>query len=261
MSGRDVKAKAMSGPRRCALPLLAAVLLAGAPAAAQDAVLRPGSSAVSGERIGEGAQTLDFLLGRDGEWERAGEMTVRTVLATVDGREAIVRTEATWLDDEVAQVDSFALDRRTLAPIMVRSDGVAASRWLRFGDAGVRVVEDGDWGADISDELPGPVFYAGSIDLLLAALPLGDGYVARLAVYDPDLGMDTITFRVEAQERLPLAGGASVPAWRVWVSGDASGGWYWMDRESRTLVQYQTGSGTMRLVRGGRGPGRTRTAR
>jgi hypothetical protein len=244
------------------LPQLAAVLLACAPAAAQDAVLHPGSAPVAAERIGRRVETFDYLVSEDGEWMRIGEMTLRTALATVEGREAVVRTETTWLEDKVAQVDSFALDRRTLAAIVLRSDGVEASRWLRFGDAGVRVVDDGDWGADTADlELPGPVFYAGSTDLLLAALPLGDGYAARLVVYDPDLGLDTIRIRVEAEERVPRAGGAGTPVWRVWVSGDATGGWYWMDRESRTLVQYQTGSGTVRIIRAAPGRGRTRTAR
>lgn len=242
------------------LVLLAAVL-ACAPAAAQDAVLHPGSAPVVGERIGARIETFDYLVSEDGEYVRLGEITTRTAIASVEGREAVVRTETTTFGDEVAQVDSFVLDRRTLAAIVVRSDGVAASRWLRFGDAGVRVVEDGDGGADMSEELPGPVFYVGATDLLLAALPLADGYAATLAVYDPEVGMDTIGVRVEAEERLPLSGGASVPVWRVRVSGDASGGWYWMDRESRTLVQYETGSGTVRLVRAAAGRGRARPTR
>lgn len=241
--------------------VLVAAVLACAPAAAQDAVLHPGSAPVAGERIGAWVETFDYLISEDGEYVRIGEMTMRTTIASVEGREAVVRTETTTFRDEVAQVDSFALDRRTLAPIVVRADGVAASRWLRFGGAGVRVVEDGEGGADIVDELPGLVFYAGSTDLLLAALPLADGYAARLAVYDPEVGMDTIHVRVEAEERLPLSGGASAAVWRVLVSGDASGGWYWMDRESRTLVQYQTGSGTVRLVRAAAGRGSARPTR
>jgi hypothetical protein len=242
------------------LVLLAAVL-ACVPAAAQDAVLHPGSAAVAGERIGARIDTFDYMVPEDGEFVRVGELTMQTSIACVEGREAVVRTETTSFDEEVAQVDSFALDRRTLAAIVVRSDGVEGSWWLRFGGAGVRMVEGDELGADTSDvELSGPVFYVGSTDLLLAALPLADGYAATLAVYDPDLGMDTIRVRVEAAERL-LSGGAGATVWRVWVSGDASGGWYWMDQESRTLVQYQTGSGTVRLVRTVAGRGRARPTR
>lgn len=242
------------------LPLLA-LLLACAPAAAQDAVHHPATAGMAGERITARTETLEFASAADRGWETLGDMTLRTVLATVDGREAVVRTETTRIDGEVVQVDSFALDRRTLAAIVLRSDGVEASQSLHFGATEVLVVDDGDWGADSARyQVPGPVFLANSTDLLLAALPLAEGFTTRLAVYDPEVGLDTMAVRVEAAEELALPSGARAAVWRVWTSSNLTAGWYWMDRESRTLVQYQTGSGTTRLIRAAPGRGRTRTA-
>lgn len=57
--------------------------------------------------------------------------------------------------------------------------------------------------------------------------------------------------RVEGAEDVALAGGGRVPAWRVLLDDDGRGGpaTYWMDRESRTLVQVERGQGTLRIVR------------
>lgn len=244
-----------------ALPLLAALLLASAPAAAQQ-VLRPGSAGIAADAPRERTETFD-ILGRDaGRWMPLGEMTLRTVRATVDGREAVVRTETTWIDDELVQADSFVLDRRTLAPITVRREGVEATRWLHFAEGRLRTIDDGDWGADTADvELAEAAFLSGLTDLVLGALPLAEGYTADFAVYDPETGLDTVHVVVEGREELRSNSDARVPVWRVRVLDDASGGTYWMDRESHTLVQYQNGARTLRIVRAAPGDGRSRPAR
>jgi hypothetical protein len=246
-----------------ALPLLAALLLASAPAAAQQ-VLRPGSAGVAAASLRERTETFDLLARDAGGWMPLGEMTLRTVRATVDGRDAMVRTEETWIDDERVQADSFVLDRRTLAPVSVRQQGVEASRRLHFGDGGrLRTIhDDGDWGADTADvELPEAAFLSGLTDLVLGALPLAEGYTANFAVYDPEIGFDTVRVTEVVREELRLDSDARVPVWRVRVLHDASGGTYWLDRESHALVQYENEARTVRIVRAATGDARSRPAR
>ncbi|HEX6369131.1 MAG TPA: hypothetical protein VF006_09365 [Longimicrobium sp.] len=233
-------------------PFAAALLLACAcapAAAAQNAVLRPGSDQVSGDVIPDRVQEFDLYAG-DEDGRRVGSMTLRTRLATVNGTRAVVRTETTWMDDELVQVDSFALHRRTLAPLAMRSSFTEAGVSLEFSPGAVRQVDDGDWGTDtVEIPLPEPVFLSGTTDLLLGALPLAAGYSAQLAVYDADDGIGTLGVRVEAAEDVALPDGGHVPAWRVRVRDGGVPATYWMDRESHTLVQFESAGGALRIVR------------
>lgn len=232
--------------------LAAAVLLACAcaPAAgAQTVVLRPGSAEVRAETVNDGVEEFD-LVEVDGNGEPAGRMIIRTRLVPVNGTPAIVRTEAIWMDDELVQLDSFTLHRATLAPLALHSSSVETGVQLDFSPGAVRKVEDGDWGADTSDvALPEPVFLGGTTDLLLGSLPLAPGYAAKLAIFDAQDGIDTISIEVEAMEDVALPEGGSVSAWRVAVTEGALVSTYWMDRESRTLVQFESADGSFRVVR------------
>lgn len=242
--------------------LLAALLLASAPAAAQQ-VLRPGSAEIAADSLRERTETFDILAREAGGWMAVGEMTLRTVRAAVDGRDAVVRMEKTWIDDELVQADSFVLDRRTLAPIAARQEGVEVTRWLHFGRGGcLRTIHDSGWGGDTADvELAESIFLSGTTDLMLGALPLAEGYTVDFAVYDPVIGIDTVRVAGVEREELRLESDARVPVWRVRVLHDATGGTYWMDRESHALVQYENGARTLRIVRAAPGAGRSRPAR
>lgn len=232
-------------------PAAAALLLACAcaPAAgAQTAVLRPGSEAVSTRAIADRVDEFDVQAGEGGP--AIGRMTLRTRLADIGGTEVVVRTEAMWMDDELVQGDSVTLHRQTLAPLAMRSSSVETGVQLEFSPGTVRKVDEGDWGADTSDvALPEPVFLAGTTDLLLGALPLAPGYAARLAVFDAQDGIDTVAIEVEAAEDVVLPEGGRVSAWRVAVTEGWMVSTYWMDRESRTLVQFESADGSLRIVR------------
>jgi hypothetical protein len=234
-------------------PIPAALLLACAcapAAAAQNEVVRPGSAAVRTEGVDNTVDEFDVVSG-DGQGEPIGRMTIRTRLVPMGGAGLLVRTETIWMGDEVVQVDSFTLDRQTLAPFSMHSSSGESAVRLEFSPGSVRRVEDGDWGADTSDvPLPEPVFPAGITDLLLGALALRPGYVAELAVYDAQDGIDTITIEVEAMEDVPVPGG-SVSAWRVAVTEGVLVSTYWMDRESHRLVQFESADGSLRIVRSG----------
>lgn len=244
-------------------PIATAVLLACAcapAAAAQDAVLRPGSAEISTEAIIERVEEFDVY--SEGTASPVGRMTLRTRLATVEGTRAIVRTETVWMGDEMVQVDSFALHGSTMAPLSMRSSTVETGVDLRFTPGTVRQVDDGDWGADTSDvRLPDPVFLGGSTDLVLSALPLAAGYTARLAVYDADDGLDTIGVEVREAEEVVLPDGRRAAAWRVAVTEGYQTSTYWMDRESRTLVQFESADGSLRIVRSRASRSRARPTR
>jgi hypothetical protein len=225
-----------------------ALLLACAPAAAAQTVLRPGSAEVSTQAIA--ARTDDFELYTSDVAVPIGRMTLRTRLATVEGTPAIVRTETMWMDDEVVQVDSFTLNAGTLAPLAMHTSNDEVDTDLRFTPGSVRQVDGGEWGADTSHvALPEPVFLGGTVDVLLAALPLAAGYTASLAVYDASDGVDTIAVEVEAADEVALPDGRRVPAWRVMVTEAFLVSTYWMDRESHTLVQFESPDGSVRIVR------------
>jgi hypothetical protein len=233
-------------------PLAGAVFLACvcAPAAAAQEVLRPGSAAVSTQTIGDRVEEFDVYAGDAGERGPIGRMTLRTRVVTVGGEAAVVRTETLWIDDELVQVDSFTLHRLTLAPLEMRSSFTDTGVSLAFAPGTVRQVDDGGWGADTVDvPLPEPVFLGGTTDLLLASLPLAPGYRADLAVYDADEGIGTLGIDVERIEEVALPDGGRVSAWRVAVEENGWTSTYWMDRESRTLVQFESAGGAFRIIR------------
>lgn len=233
-------------------PRAAAVLLACAcaPAATAQDVLRPGSAAVSAQAITDRVEELEVYAGAAEGRGPIGRMTLRTRVVTVGGTAAVVRSETLWIDDEVMQVDSFTLHRQTLAPLQMRSTFTETAVSLQFAPGTVRQVDEGGWGADTADvTLPDPVFLSGTTDLLLAALPLAPGYRATLAVYDADEGIGTVAIEVEVIEEVALPEGGSVSAWRVAVDENGSPSTYWMDRESRTLVQFESAGGAFRVVR------------
>lgn len=232
--------------------LLAALLLCAAPAAAQE-VLRPGSGQVHGEQIPERRDR--FEMWDAGAPEPMGELSLTTRVGTVDGREVIARKEMTRVGGDLVRSDSFAVERRTLAPLYVRESGEVQTVWLTFAPSAVEIVIEADWGTDsIRASLEAPAFVAGTTDLLLGALPLAEGYTAQASVFSWQVeSAVTLAITVEGDEMLRLPDGGRVRTWRVAVNGDGSAGTYWMDRESHTLVQYQTADGEMRIVRS-RGP-------
>lgn len=245
---------------------LALLLAAGAcaPAASRaqaDSLLRPGSAQVDGRVIPEGTESLAMYVD-PGNRRMDGSITLRTRLAAVGGTDAVVRTETFWQGDEVVQVDSFVLHRRTLAPLSRWSAGPRGVVEVDFAGGTARTVHLGEAGGDTAEvALPEPVFLAGTTDMLLGALPLREGYAARLAVYDPHEGVTSIRIRVAGEEQVALPGGGRAAAWKVEVREGGPPVTYWVDRESRTLVQYESEGGVIRFVREAPGPQRRRETR
>lgn len=230
--------------------LEAAILLAclAAPALhAQGTPLGPGS--VSPAAVV--ARTDRFDLFWEGAAQPEGEYVLETRLAEVGGRPAVVRRETMSMLGEVVYADSFALDRATLAPLLLRSEGMNGGTDLCFSARRVRGwVEEEGGRRKVDVRLAAPAFLAGSMDLVLGALPLAAGYQAELALYEPGEGRQTGRVSVAGPEEVRTDGGP-LRAWRVEVRGSASSGTYWLREGSHVLVQFVAADRSMRMVRRG----------
>lgn len=250
---------------RFAVLLLAACACAPAAAArtqtAADSLLRPGSAEVDGRVIPEGIESLGMYV-EPGSRRMDASITLRTRVATVGGTPAIVRTETFWQGDEVVQVDSFVLHRETLAPLFRWSAGPHGVVEVDFAAGTATRVRLTEGGPDTTEvPLPRPVFLAGTSDMLLGALPLREGYSARLAVYNVDEGVTSISVDVVGEATVALPGGGSVAAWEVSVREPGPPVTYWVDRQSHTLVQFESEGGVIRFTREPTGPQRRRDTR
>jgi len=137
------------------------------------------------------------------------------VFTTQTGDGTLSRTERLeGLDGSLVNADSFALDARTLAPVY-------------------RVVEGQE------RVTTGEAFHPNSIDVVLAALPLADGYSAELALESEGTDLaPTATVRVRGVEQASLPTGEVCPSWDVEVVIGEERGIYLIDQESRKLVRY-----------------------
>lgn len=234
--------------RLSSLTALALLACLAAPALrAQAAPLAPGS--VSPAAVV--ARTDRFDLFWEGGAEPEGEYVLETRLAEVGGRPAVVRRETMSMMGEVMYADSFALDRATLAPLLVRTEGMHGGTELDFFGQRVRgwVQEEGGR-RKVDVRLEGPAFLAGSMDLVLRALPLAAGYEAELTLYEPGEDLQTGRVSVAGPEEVRTDGGP-LRAWRVEVRGSASSGTYWLREGSHVLVQFVAADRSMRMVRRG----------
>lgn len=226
--------------------LLRAVVLAcacAAPLAAQGA-LRPGNAGLDAGRIAARQDTFEVFVAN----KPVGHVIVRTALERVDGRDAVVRTERMRVG-QLWNVDSMVLARPSLQPVLHRTSGFSDLE-LDFGDGRVTGArDDGPRRAPVDEALDEPVFLAAAMDLVLGALPLWEGYAARLAMFDPEQGEVIVRVEVGALDTLETPGGP-VPAWRVRVRGTHFEGTYWMAEGTQTLVQFVAADQSVRIIRG-----------
>ena len=188
---------------------------------ATDAIV-PGDEVLDSSRISVATDTLALVFPNDGAPVVGGLV----VLETERQGDAFVRIER-MLGAELQTVhtDSFVVDARTLAPIAQRETGEG--------------VED-----DSEQRFDGSAFYANQTDLVLAALPLVEGYAARVLFDDGERQVE-----VGALESVGVADGANCPAYPVRVSGGYGTGLYHVAADSRALVRFAPESGSFVIAR------------
>jgi hypothetical protein len=234
---------------------IALAALAGAlPSAAQAPEVGPGSAEIRTDSLRDHVDTLEVMLSRGEEAVSMGTLVLRT---TRTDSATLLRVErVTVSGGMVMGVDSFTVDRRTLAPIAVHTVERDRTRELRFVEGRVRA---SGGGAPVETRLAAPAFYGNSTDLVLAALPLRAGYEARVRFFDHgDEGAATARLRVTGSEDVVTRDGGRCAAWRVEVEGGSHTGTYWIAAGDRSLVRYDGESG-LRILRrtgcGGAAPG------
>lgn len=172
----------------------------------------PGDPALDPSLISAGTDSLVVLVKQGDQLGYGGLMILHT---WTDEAVAISRTERiVGPDGADVSTDSFALDPHTLAPTY-------------------RVVD----GTERTDR--GEGFHPNSVDVVLAALPLADGYSAELALESDSTGAASVaSVRVLGVEDVPLISEVRCPSWKVEVVIDRRLGLYFIDQGSRRLMRY-----------------------
>ncbi|HLL84127.1 MAG TPA: hypothetical protein VK420_15800, partial [Longimicrobium sp.] len=96
-----------------------------------------------------------------------------------------------------------------------------------------------------------PAFYSNSVDMVLAALPLAEGYEAGIRLSGGDAHDGVAPVRVTGQEEVATGDAGRCRAWRVEVGGDGPAGTYWIGADDRALVRFDGGGGGRILRRAG----------
>jgi hypothetical protein len=92
-----------------------------------------------------------------------------------------------------------------------------------------------------SGGIPTGAYTSESLDLLVRALPLADGYrtTARLAL-PMSRRVETIGVRVDGRDTVAARSGRVVECWRVAVTSErAPTTWFWVARPSRQLIRIE----------------------
>lgn len=234
---------------------LALLVLAAAPSlraqSSPATVARPGDGVVQGRRLARSHREFAITSVTDCDQPEAGP-TVPAGSFTEDlrllGDTAVVAVRE-WRHSDTATVDTTVLDRKTLRPLWSHThfaDGSAAvwefrGRRVQWTVLQPRVVSD--W---LDSTVDVPAFFAGAIELLLAASPrlsrLGSEMVFPLidlyaAPGKPtSFAVSTLTARVTGSEVVTLPGGGRVDAWVV--STDPHGWTYWIEQRKHEVIKW-----------------------
>jgi hypothetical protein len=102
-----------------------------------------------------------------------------------------------------------------------------------------------------STTVPDTAYTSGSIDLLLRALPLADGFRTSLPLYYPaDNIVQTLPVRVAGHEHITTRAGRGADCWLV--AADFPGGiteHFWIEESSHTILRILAHDGETSLVR------------
>lgn len=167
-----------------------------------------------------------------------GTRTVERHDAMMKGMRTIQRV-LTFTSPRGSVVDSTVCLAESLAPVMERSHQPTKTMSLDFAGARVTgLVAPNDSAAHAVDmDTAVPVFNSTDADLVVASLPLAEGYHAVLPFYTYELGgleRDTVT--VLRIEKIPTPDGERT-AWVAQLADPFVHITYWIDTRSRDVLQ------------------------
>jgi hypothetical protein len=140
---------------------------------------------------------------------------------------------------------SDAASLRSVREVRVLGDTVIE---VRFGDDAIRVTTRvaGTKAGEAVVPAGEPVYSSAALALLAAAGPLASGYEAEIrSYYAPPAaaGVVPLRLRVLASEPVIDRTGAERDAWVVHATTLSGGTTYWIDKQNRTVLQYDTREG------------------
>lgn len=214
---------------------------------------------LDGARIRPGTDSMVMYLVTGGDTTRAGEISDEIAMTREGGTRAIRRVHASASSVTGMNVDTLMDDAATLRPIRERGAGGMGSVALDFAAGritGWARSDDGD--SVVVATTPKGVFYnSSSLDLVIRASPLRDGWTAEIPVY-------ISTSDEVVPVRAAVAGSETVDGvacWRVEVDFTGMPVIFWIEKDSRAMARQ-----AMRMApdvevlfrRAGPAPGRTR---
>lgn len=218
--------------------------------------IRVGDPAVDGRRISPGTYTLRIVASRDGQEVELGTITEEVRVAAGANGEAVLERAQTVQARFGTLTDSVAMRHETLAPIRHRSHN--PQRVMRLDFDGKRITGDitpvSGEPTKIDEEFDIALFDSSPIDLIIRALPLAEGYGARIPTFIHEMGGKVIfQARVLRAEEVEVGDGRKVDAWVVESGRDVGPtSTYWIAKDTRELLRQVTSQGPgmeLRFVR------------
>jgi hypothetical protein len=214
---------------------------------------------VNGARIPLGTDTLMIARGQSSassdsvpwhrreppagpEWRDAG-WNVATLTADSSSGGGSLQLDVQVHDSDSPSHLTARYDASSLRPISMRVETPGATMGFAFGPQSFTEIDSSAAGPPMqsSGGIPAGAYTSESLDLLVRALPLADGYrtTARLAL--PMLRrVETIGVRVDGRDTVAARSGRVVECWRVAVTSErAPTTWFWVARPSRQLIRIE----------------------
>ena len=201
--------------------------------------VRPGDEALDLSGLEADTDTLQLLLSQGGQEQPIGTATEEVSFIEVDGTPAIRRVQV--IRSAMAnQTDTVVVERETLRPIRYSSRNAQRTVELTYEDGtitGATTPANGE--ARPVDATPErPLFDANAAGLVLRALPLKEGYAARIPVYSVESGGSSqVEARVVGTETVATSGGEDVQAWRLEGTAMGQEVTWWVAKEGGEIVK------------------------
>jgi hypothetical protein len=216
--------------------IVVALLIAG-PLDAQVPSVEPGDSRLrtSTIRVGTDSFRIESTFG--------GQSRQSTMIRTIsrqraDGREVFVFAQL-YRTERGNTVDTSWVDTQTLAPVRYFADVYGEIQAFRFdGKDGTGTVTPKDSAArTVTVSAATSFFNAVAIDLVYASLPWTDGSSFGIPVYNPPRAHFVIELRTVGQERLPLAAGGTIDAWKLEYRLGPNAQTLWLDQRTGDFLR------------------------
>ncbi|HVT38615.1 MAG TPA: hypothetical protein VHE78_06215 [Gemmatimonadaceae bacterium] len=200
--------------------------------------VRVGGRALHTEWIQPTTDTLALFI-RKGAVDRPVATLIGSVTrAVVDGQAAWLLVQA-YHTPSGDNVDSSVVLAATLAPVRYSSIAANSNERFTFADTLITgtVTPRDSAQREIRLQLREPVFNA-VVDnaMIVAALPLAEGYAATYRSYNPPRGFGTTMLRVSGAERLQTARGV-VDAWIVSLDAGGAPTTLWVDTRTHRVIR------------------------